>query len=64
MSIFEDIKDKYRDYRLEKMDRMARGLNAREGRVQAAATSPGVVLPNKLKIELKRLPKYPTFLYL
>lgn len=43
---------------------MARGLNAREGRVQAAATSPGVVLPNKLKIELKTLPKYPTFLYL
>lgn len=57
MSIFEDIKGKYRDYRLGKMDRMARSLNARPGRVQAAPTSPGVILPNKLKIELKTLPK-------
>jgi ferredoxin len=38
------------------MDSMAKALNAQEGRVQAAATSPGVTLPNKLKIALKTLP--------
>jgi hypothetical protein len=57
MSILEGIKAQYRDYRLGKIDRMARTLNAHEGRVQAAQTSPGVTLPNKLKIELKTLPK-------
>jgi epoxyqueuosine reductase len=57
MSLFEDIKAKYRDHRLGKIDRTARALNARGGRVQAAPTSPGVLLPNKLKIELKTLPK-------
>ncbi len=57
MSFFDSIKDKYRDYRLGKMDRMARALNAREGRILAASTSPGVILPNKLKIELKTLSK-------
>jgi len=57
MGIVEDIKAKYRDRRLGKMDSMARALNAGEGRVQAAPTSPGVVLPNKLKIELKTLAK-------
>ncbi len=53
MSVFEDIKAKYRDHRLGKMDAMARALNVLEGRVQAAPTSHGVTLPNKLKIELK-----------
>ena len=57
MRIIEDIKAKYRDYRLGKMDRMARALNAREGRITSAPTSPGVTLPNKLKIELKTLLK-------
>lgn len=57
MGIMNELKDKYRDYRLGKMDRMAKSLNAHEGRVQAAATSPGVTLPNKLKISLKTLPK-------
>ncbi len=56
MSVLEGIKSKYRDYRLGKMDRLATELNAREGRVQAAATSPGVTLPNKLKISLKTMP--------
>ena len=56
MSILEDIKAKYRDYRLGKMDRLAKALNAQEGRVQAAPTSPGVTLPNKLKISLKTMP--------
>ncbi len=36
MSVFEDIKAKYRDHRLGKMDAMARALNVLEGRVQAA----------------------------
>jgi epoxyqueuosine reductase len=53
MSILEGIKAKYRDQRLNKIDSMARALNTREGRVQAALTSPGVILPNKLKIELR-----------
>jgi epoxyqueuosine reductase len=57
MDIMEDIKAKYRDYRLAKMDRLARAQNAREGRIHAASTSPGVILPNKLKIKLKTLPK-------
>lgn len=33
MSVFERIKAKYRDYRLSKMDRLAKALNARNGRV-------------------------------
>ncbi len=57
MKMIENIKAKYRDYRLEKMDRRARALNARSGRLGSAPTSPGVILPNKLKIELKTLPK-------
>ena len=57
MSILEDVKAKYRDYRLGKMDRLAKALNVQEGRVQAATTSPVVILPNKLKITLKTLPK-------
>ena len=56
MSLFEGIKAKYRDYRLGKMDRLAKALNTRDGRVQAAVTSPGVTLPNKLKISLKTMP--------
>ena len=55
MSVLEGIKSKYRDYRLDKMDRLSKVMNAREGRVQAAATSPGVTLPNKLKISLKTM---------
>jgi len=55
MSVIEDIKANYRDNRLGKMDRLAKALNAQEDRIQAAATSPGVTLPNKLKISLKTM---------
>lgn len=47
----------YASYRLHKLDRMARAVNAGEGRVQAAPTSPSVRLPDRLKMTIKTLPK-------
>ena len=51
-----DIKERYRDHRLAKMERMAQALNARPGRTHSNADSPAVILPNKLKITLRTAP--------
>jgi epoxyqueuosine reductase len=56
MSIIENIESKYKDHRLEKIDRMAKALNLRDGRINAAPTSPAVAFPNKLKITLRTIP--------
>ena len=56
VSIFEDIKGKYKDYRLGKIDRLARALNERPDRIQASPSSPVAIQPDKLKITIKTLP--------
>ncbi|WP_414470266.1 4Fe-4S binding protein [Methanobacterium sp. ACI-7] len=57
MGIIEQIKNKYADYRLNKINKLENSVKEKEGCVMASALSPEKLMPDKLKITLKTLPK-------
>lgn len=57
MSIVDGIKNKYADYRLNKVNKLENSVKEKEGCVRASASSPEKLMPDKLKITLKTLPK-------
>lgn len=57
MSIMDGIKNKYADYRLNKINRLESSISKNEGCIPASLTSPEKLMPDKLKITLKTLPK-------
>lgn len=57
MGIIEGIKNKYADYRLTKINELENSVKEKEGCVLASPTSPEKLMPDKLKITLKTLPK-------
>ena len=57
MSIVTKIKDKYADYRLTKINKLENSVKEIEGHVTASPSSPEKLMPDKLKITLKTLPR-------
>ncbi len=57
MSIFKGIKDKYADYRLNRINKLELSVNQRKYQVKASPSSPEKLMPDKLKITLKTLPR-------
>lgn len=57
MSILEGIKNKYADYRLNGINKLENSVNKKEGCIKAVSISPEKLMPDKLKITLKTLPK-------
>jgi len=57
MSIFDGIKNKYADYRLNKINRLESSISGNDGSLRASLTSPEKLMPDKLKITIKTLPK-------
>ena len=57
MSIVTKIKDKYADYRLTKINKLENSVKEIEGHVTASQLSPEKLMPDKLKITLKTLPR-------
>lgn len=57
MSIMEGIKNKYADYRLTKINKLENSVKEKEGCILASPTSPEKLMPDKLKITFKTLPK-------
>ena len=57
MSIINGIKNKYTDHRLNKINKLENSVKEEEGCIKASSTSPEKLMPDKLKITLKTLPK-------
>lgn len=57
MSIVTKIKDKYATYRLKKVNKLENSVNKIKGHVTASPSSPEKLMPDKLKITLKTLPR-------
>ncbi len=57
MNVIEKIKNKYADYRLNKINQLENSINEKEGCVMASQSSPEKLMPDKLKITLKTIPK-------
>ena len=57
MSIVTKIKDKYANYRLTKINKLENSVKEREGCVTASRSPPEKLMPDKLKITLKTLPR-------
>lgn len=57
MDIIEGIKNKYADYRLTKINKLENSVKEKEGSIMASMSSPQKLMPDKLKITLKTLPK-------
>ena len=57
MSIVTKIKDKYAGYRLTKINKLENSVKEIEGHVTASPSSPEKLMPDKLKITLKTLPR-------
>ncbi|MTK64674.1 MAG: epoxyqueuosine reductase [Methanobacterium sp.] len=57
MAIFTELKTKYADYRLNKINKLENSITNQIGSIKAAPTSPNKVMPDKLEITLKTLPK-------
>ena len=57
MSIIEGIKNRYANYRLNGINKLENIVNEKEGCLKASPTSPEKLLPDKLKITFKTLPK-------
>ncbi|MCZ3367004.1 MULTISPECIES: 4Fe-4S dicluster domain-containing protein [Methanobacterium] len=57
MSIVTKIKDKYAGYRLAKVNNLENSVKEIDGCVTASASSPEKLMPDKLKITLKTLPR-------
>lgn len=53
----DNLKGKYADYRLNKVNKLEMSLNKVSGVVSASSNSPEKKMPDKLKITLKTLPK-------
>ncbi|MEN6329915.1 MAG: 4Fe-4S dicluster domain-containing protein [Methanobacteriaceae archaeon] len=56
MGIIDGIKDKYVDYQLNKIDQLEMSINKGEG-LEASLISPKKLMPDKLEITIKTLPK-------
>lgn len=57
MSIVTKIKDKYASYRLTKVNKLENSVKEIEGHVPASPSSPEKLMPDKLKITPKTLPR-------
>ena len=57
MSIVTKIKKQYADYRLTKVNKLENSVKEIEGHVMASPSSPEKLMPDKLKITLKTLPR-------
>jgi Pyruvate/2-oxoacid:ferredoxin oxidoreductase delta subunit len=57
MSIVTKIKDKYAGYRLTKINKLENSVKEIGGHVTASPSSPEKLMPDKLKITLKTLPR-------
>lgn len=57
LNIFEKLKNKYADYRLNKVNKLEMSINKVPGAISASANSPEKKMPDKLQITLKTLPK-------
>jgi len=57
MSIITKIKKQYADYRLTKVNKLENSVKEIEGYVTASPSSPEKLMPDKLKITLKTLPR-------
>lgn len=57
MSIIEGIKSKYADYRLKKINKLENSVKEKNECIIASSASPEKLMPDKLKITLKTLPK-------
>ncbi|MGB9979658.1 epoxyqueuosine reductase [Methanobacterium sp.] len=57
MSIVTRIKDKYANYRLTKVNKLENSVKEIGGSVTASISSPDKLMPDKLKITLKTLPR-------
>lgn len=57
MSILDGIKNKYASYRLNSINKLECSVNRKKGSLMAASTSPEKLMPDKLKITFKTLPK-------
>ncbi|KAF5070155.1 Epoxyqueuosine reductase [anaerobic digester metagenome] len=57
MSILSEIKSRYADYRLNKINKMETSVSTGEMGIESSTRSPPKIMPDKLKITLKTLPK-------
>ncbi len=57
MGVVESLKDKYADYRLNKINNLENKVKENEGCIMASPSSPQELMPDKLKVTLKTLPK-------
>ena len=57
MGILDGIKNKYADYRLNGVNKLESSVNGMRGSLLAVSTSPEKLMPDKLEITLKTLPK-------
>ncbi|MGF7117068.1 4Fe-4S binding protein [Methanobacterium oryzae] len=57
MNIIDGIKNKYAEYRLNKINKLENSVKEKDGCLMASASSPEKLMPDKLKITLKTLPK-------
>ena len=57
MALLAGLKTKYADYRLNKINELENSITNQSGCMKAASTSPNKLMPDKLEITLKTLPK-------
>jgi epoxyqueuosine reductase len=57
MKILSEIKSQYADYRLNKINRLETSISQEDSGIKSSVTSPPKIMPDKLKITLKTLPK-------
>ena len=57
MSILDEIKNRYADYRLNKVNNLENSVNNKEGSLRAAPASPEKSMPDKLEITIKTVLK-------
>jgi NAD-dependent dihydropyrimidine dehydrogenase PreA subunit len=57
MGVLNGIKNKYANYRLTKINELEDSVKEKEGCVMSSPTSPEKLMPDKLKITIKTLPK-------
>lgn len=57
MGLLDGIKNKYADYRLTNINKLEESVKEKEGCILASPSSPDKLMPDKLEITLKTLPK-------
>jgi hypothetical protein len=55
--MLSEIKSRYADYRLNKINQLETSVNPGEMGIESSTRSPPKIMPDKLKITLKTLPK-------